>query len=97
MRPRGLSEDPAMGAEPSETASVPSSSLKKSFAFLFERSTSSPFDILVIFPSASHKGKPSLKIPKSAIVSMSKHLQFTLIGKFSHDRPTMERSRLFFF
>lgn len=40
--------------------------------------------------------RTSIKISRSAIDSMSKPFQFSIIGKFSHGRPTMERSRSVF-
>lgn len=80
----------------SGTSTVPSTSPKKSFASLLFKTASPPSATPVTFESASYKGEPGLKIPKSAIEITSKPLQFTLIGKFSHGRPTMERSRLLF-
>lgn len=69
---------------------------KKSFTSLSEHSVVPFPSIPIIFPSVSHKGEPGIKIPKSAIDSMSKPLQYTLVGKFSHGHPSMERSRLIF-
>lgn len=43
-----------------------------------------------------HKGEPALKIPKLIVDSLAKPFQFALISKFSHGRPSMERSRQIF-
>lgn len=40
-----------------------------------------------------HRGKPVLKIPKEIINLMSRPFNLMLIGKFSHNRPTMEKAR----
>lgn len=58
-------------------------------------SSTSPVAPLVHSPS-TYKGEPTLKIPKAIVEVLSKPFHFTLIGKFSHGRPLMERSRHLF-
>lgn len=81
---------------PSASPQPSSPTAKKSFAGLFKKPSDAPPPLITTFPISSHKGEPSLKIPKSAIDLMSSPFKFTLIGKFSHGRPNMERSRLLF-
>src|SRR4051812_26232640 len=71
-------------------------SLKKSFTPLFAKAAGPTLSPAQILPTLSYKGEPSVKISKEAMAAMSKPLQLSLIGKFSHGRPTMERSRPLF-
>lgn len=80
-----------------------SSSPKKSFASLLKNhpasapsSSSDPPPSPIILTATSYKGELGLKIMKSALDSMSRSFHFTLIGEFSHGRPSMERSRSIF-
>src|SRR2546430_2298003 len=86
------------GSDPSGSAPPnPSASPKKSFSSLFAKTLSaSSLAAPILLPTSFYKGEPSIKISKEALATMSQPLQLSLIGKFSHGRPTMERSRLLF-
>lgn len=50
----------------------------------------------ILIPPSVHHGEPALRISLAMVNTLSKPFKFALIGKFSHDRSTMEKSRLFF-
>lgn len=82
-----------------ESSSTPSPTTKKSFSSLLKvaEATPSPSSSQTsIFAFSSHKGDPALKIPIAAVDFMLKLFKYSLIGKFSNGRPTLERSRLIF-
>lgn len=68
---------------------------QKSFASLFKDAQPSASD-QTLLPPSSHRGEPALKISQSLVDPLSKPFHFALIGKFSHGRATMERSRQVF-
>src|SRR4051812_12240883 len=72
------------------------SSPKKSFSSLFQKTAAPTPPPLTIFAPITYKGEPGIKIPTAAVDLMSKPFQYTLVGKFSNGRPTMERSRAIF-
>lgn len=55
-------------------------------------------EILTSYPHhlLSAQGEPALKIPQNLLESLSKPFKFTLVGKFSHGRPSMERAHQIF-
>src|SRR4051812_28876926 len=88
---------PHKGADPSGSAPPPPpSSPKKSFSSLFNKAAPSSPVAPILLPTSFYKGVPSVKISKEALATMSQPLQLSLIGKFSHGQPTMERPRLLF-
>src|SRR4051812_12240916 len=84
------------------TTSVPTSTSspthKKSFSELLHsnpRSQSSP-PAATLLPPSLHHGEPALKFPQSLVDQLASPFKFTLVGKFSHGRPTMDRARSVF-
>lgn len=59
---------------------------KKSFAGLFAQKQAAPQTLI---PSSIQKGEPAHRLTQDQVDTFSKPLNLTLIGKFSHGRPTM--------
>lgn len=49
-----------------------------------------------LLSSSLHCGELASKLPQTLIDQSSKPFQFTLVGKYSHGRPTLEKARLYF-
>src|SRR5436190_15248498 len=82
-------------------SSMPSSPTKlKSFTSLLKENPKSTSYLSdpppALLPPAVHHEEPALKIPQVLIEQLSSPFRFTLVGKFSHGRPTMERARSVF-
>lgn len=83
---------------PSSPAKSPTSS--KSFASVLKNSTTSPKfpsdDQIPLIPPSTHHGEPALKMPQQTVDRLSSSFRLTLVGEFSHGRPSIDRSRQIF-
>lgn len=82
-------------SSPSAMASPPPSgdSLTKKRSFASRLQTPSPqISEILLLPPSLYYGELALKLSQAMVEALSKQFQHTLIGKFSHDRSTMEGS-----
>src|SRR4051812_31512812 len=77
---------------------APSPTKSKSFSSLFQKPSPDPSSSSnqPLIPPSFHHGEPAFKISQEMVEQFSKPFAFTLVGKFSHGRPTLERARLYF-
>lgn len=94
----GIQQDsPPIIPIPIPTASTSSPTKSKSFAsILREIKNPSVPDHQPLLPPSTYHGEPELKLSSDLIARFSEPFRLTLVGKFSHGRPTMERTRLVF-
>lgn len=82
-------------AVPSPSDPSSSSHQKSSASLLKSPSDLNPPPIDLIPPSTRH-GEPALKLTRSIVDRLSEPFKYSLVGKFSHGRPTLEKARLIF-
>lgn len=68
----------------------------KSIASLLQKSFPDPVtdQPLSLIPPTLRHGEPAFKIPQKLVDHFFQYFTFTLVGKFSHGRPMLEKARL---
>ncbi|KAL2505033.1 Uncharacterized protein Adt_20654 [Abeliophyllum distichum] len=76
-----------------QTISPSERSMRKSFASILQSAPDSAFHQFVAKEPFLHRGEPALTIKADEEASLAEPFKFTLVGKFSHRKPSMVEVR----
>ncbi|KAL2485146.1 Uncharacterized protein Adt_29902 [Abeliophyllum distichum] len=79
-----------------QTISPSERSMRKSFASVLQSAPDSACHQFVAKEPFLHRGEPALTITADEEASLAEPFKFTLVGKFSHRKPSMVEDTQFF-